>query len=368
MIIYLITNKVNGKKYVGQHCGDKDARWKQHLATALKKQDPKPLYRAMRKYGTDNFSYRVLESIPLNSGQAFLDEREIHFIKEYDTYIKNGKGYNLTLGGGGNMAIYCSTERRDNLSKSLDRKDYAKYDPSTGELLKIYDKLKVAAKENAIRNPGTIPTTAKFNNEHSGKYKTLAGFVWLSAVNDEEFPHKITPLKRKVVRRTQRKQKEYSTELAQYALTGLLVRIWDEPPRDVANEIGIPYSSLLRALRGDQKIVGGYFWRRFPKGKSPDQIKDKIENHVIKLSKRQLTTFPIFKIVNGREVMKYPSVMDAVIDSNVAPTKILNSLELGIPDDNEVVWKWLSRPSNIRHSVSEGLLGILSSEILSSYR
>lgn len=368
MIIYLITNKVNGKKYVGQHCGDKDARWKQHLATALKEQDPKPLYRAMRKYGTDNFSYKVLESIPLNAGQQLLDEREIHFIKEYDTYIKNGNGYNLTLGGGGNMATYCSTQRREKLSKSLDRKDYAKYDPSTGELLKIYDNLKDAAKENAIRNPGTIPTTAKFNNEHSGKYKTNGGFVWLSAVNDEEFPHKITPLKRKVTRQSQRTEKEYSTELAQYALTGLLVKIWDEPPRDVANSLNIPYSSLLRGLRGDQKVVSGYFWRRFPKGKSPDQIDDKLEDHVITLSKRQLTSFPIYKIVNDREVMKYPSVMDAVLDANVAPTKILNSLELGIPNKNGVVWRWAERPTRIRHSVSEGLLGILSAEILSSLR
>ena len=368
MIIYLITNKVNGKKYVGQHCGDKDARWKQHLSTALKRQDPKPLYRAMRKYSTDNFSYRVLESIPLNSGQELLDEREIHFIKEYDTYIKNGNGYNLTLGGGGNMSTYCSTERRDKLSNSLDRKDYAKYDPSTGDLVQIYDKLKVAAKENNVRNPGTIPTTAKFNNQHSGKYKTVSGFVWLSAVNDEEFPHKITPLKRTINRRIQTKSREYNTELAQYALTGLLVKIWNEPPRDVANSLNIPYPSLLSALRGDRKVISGYFWRRYPKGMSPDQIEDKIENHVIKLSKRQITTFPIFKIVNGREVMKYPSVMDAVIDSNLAPTQILNSLELGMPDNNEVEWRWVRRPSKIIHSISEGLLGILSSEILSSSR
>ena len=35
MIIYLITNTVNGKKYVGQHCGDSTKRWKEHLSSAL---------------------------------------------------------------------------------------------------------------------------------------------------------------------------------------------------------------------------------------------------------------------------------------------------------------------------------------------
>lgn len=366
MIIYLITNKVNGKKYVGQHCGDKDARWKQHLSTALKKQDPKPLYRAMRKYGIDNFKYQVLESIPLNSGQALLDEREIHFIKQYDTYIKNGKGYNLTLGGGGNMVTYCTTERSEKLSDSLDRLNYGKYDPETGELLNVYDKLKDAAIDNDILYKSSISSAANSYRVDDEKPKTTAGFIWVSTENDEPLPERVKPLGKKVKRR--KINKTYNTELAQYALTGLLVKVWDEPPAHVARSMSMSYPSLLKALRGDRNVVSGYFWRRFPKGRTPDQIDQKLEDHVITLSKRQLTTFPIYKVVNGREVMKYPSVMDAVIDANVAPTQILNALELGIPDKNEIMWKWVSRPTRIKHSVSEGLLSILSSEILSSYR
>lgn len=366
MIIYLITNKVNGKKYVGQHCGDKDSRWKQHLATALKKQDPKPLYRAMRKYGTDNFSYRVLETIPLNSGQSFLDEREVHYIKEYDTYIKNGKGYNLTLGGGGNMVTYCATERSEKLSDALDRLNYAKYDPETGELLKIYDKLKDAANDNDILYKSSINAAANSYRVDNENPRTVAGFIWVSTENDDSLPERVPPLKRKVKRR--QVEKTYNTELAQYALTGLLVKVWDEPPAKVAKAMSLSYPSLLKALRGDRNVVSGYFWKRFPKGRTPDQIDQKLEDHVITLSKRQLTSFPIYKIVNGREVMKYPSVMDAVIDANLAPTQILNSLELGLADKNEVMWKWVERPTRIRHSVSEGLIGILSTEILSSLK
>jgi group I intron endonuclease len=79
MIIYLITNTVNGKKYVGQHCGTTDSRWKQHLAAALKLEDPKPLYSAFRKYGVDNFTYEVLETLPKDANEELLDEREIYF-------------------------------------------------------------------------------------------------------------------------------------------------------------------------------------------------------------------------------------------------------------------------------------------------
>ena len=362
MIIYLITNKVNGKKYVGQHCGRKDSRWKQHLNEALKKQNPRPLYAAMRKYGTENFSYKVLEELDRMAPQELLDEREIYFISEYDTYIKNGKGYNLTLGGGGNMVTYCATDRGEKTSESLDRTDFAAYDPITGELYDVYDKL------DKNLDKGAIYRAAKYgeNSNENGTYKIVDGYIWLMGPENHRFPEKINIKDTQVAKK--RKPRNYSTEIAKYALSGLLVNVYDEPPRNVANQLNMSYPSLLKALRGDQRVVSGYFWRRFPKGTSPDQIDDKLENHVIKLSKRQITTYPIFKYVNDKEVMRYPSVMDAILDNNLAPTQILNSLELGKPDKNGFSWKWERRPSHIRHSVSEGLLGMLSSVISSSYQ
>ena len=59
-----------------------------------------------------------------------------------------------------------------------------------------------------------------------------------------------------------------------------------------------------------------------------------MEKHVITFSKRQLTNYPIYKIVSGREVMRYASVIDAIIENNLPPTEILNSLELGKNDSN----------------------------------
>ena len=353
MIIYLITNKVNEKKYVGQHCGTSDSRWKQHLAAALKLEDPKPLYAAFRKYGIENFTYEVLEVLPKDSDEKLLDEREIYFIKYYDTFIKNGKGYNLTLGGDGQIGTFCRTETKKKMSDSMDRSDYGKYDPETGGLIKIYGKLSDAAEENNIRNSGTIPTTAKFNKNEDGKYRAVGGFIWLSAPNGIELPSSIVPTGKKLKRKVITKKQEYTTEIAQYALSGLLIHVWEEPPRDVANALSIPYKSMLDVLKGKRKIAGGYFWRRFPKGTSPDEIEEKMEKHVITFSKRQLSSFPIIKVVSGREVMRYSSVIDAVIDNNLAPTEILNSLELGMPDLNNNMWVWVTRPNYIRHEIVE---------------
>lgn len=342
MIIYVIENKVNGKKYVGQHCGRKDARWKQHLNEALKKMNPKPLYSAIRKYGVDNFLYKVVEELDRNITQEFLDEREKFFVQHFDTYIANGKGYNLTLGGGGNMVTYCSTDRSERISQSLDNTDFAAYNPSTGELIDVYDRL-----TNNYNIPAIRRSAKDINNKMTGSYKVVDEYIWLTGPEGFNFPDSI-----KVINTVVQKKKAprtYYTEIGQFTLSGFLVKVWDEPPYNVANEMGISYQSLLKALKGDQRVVGGYIWRRFSKEDSPDQIEGVVQRHVVQFSKRQLTNFPIFKIVNGREVMRYPSVMDAIIESNLPPTQILNSLEKGEKDSEGAMWKWIKRPSHIRH-------------------
>ena len=357
MIIYLITNTVNGKKYVGQHCGTTDSRWKQHLQAALKLEDPKPLYASMRKYGIENFKYEVLEVLGKDADEALLDDREKHFIKEYNTFIGGGQGYNLTLGGDGIIGAFCRDETRKKMSDIQDKKDYAVYDPETGKLIKVFDKLKDASSEYDIRNAGWIPTVAKVNNEHSGKYKVLQGYVWLSSTNGEKFPESIVPIGKKISKKSKTKKINDKSEIAQYALSGLLVNVWDDNPRDISNKMSINYGSILDTIKGKKKIAGGYFWKRFPKGESPDEIEEKMEKHLITFSKRQLTGFPIMKYHDGREIKRYSSVMDAILDSNMAPTKILNSLELNMDDDNGNQWKWIERPNFIKHTIKEYYIG-----------
>ena len=242
------------------------------------------------------------------------------------------------------------------MSDIKDKKDYAVYNPETGKLIKVFDKLKDAATEYNVRNGGTIPTTAKFNNQHSGKYKSIGGVIWFSSTNGEDFPKSIIGSGVKLKRKTKTKS-EKNTEIAQYALSGLLVNVWDDNSRDISNAMSINYMSVVDAVNGKKKFAGGYFWKRFPKGESPDEIEEKMERHVITFSKRQLTGFPIMKYSNGRDIKRYQSVMDAIIDSNMAPTKILNSLELNMDDDNGNQWKWIERPNFIKHTIKEYYIG-----------
>lgn len=92
--IYKITNNINGKCYVGQS-DNIERRWREHKKRAFKidnNQQTNLLYRAMQKYGIDNFKFEILEECTKDC----LDEREIYYIAKYQSYIN---GYNLTTGG-----------------------------------------------------------------------------------------------------------------------------------------------------------------------------------------------------------------------------------------------------------------------------
>ena len=96
--IYLITNVVNDKKYIGKTTKHNPFdRWKEHKNTARlnnKQAQSMPILRAIRKYGADSFIFTLIEECP----DETVNDRERHYIQEYNTY---NYGYNITLGGDG---------------------------------------------------------------------------------------------------------------------------------------------------------------------------------------------------------------------------------------------------------------------------
>ena len=89
--IYLITNKINGIKYVGQAV-DIHTRFLGHKSDA-KNRPISDIDKAIHDYGIDNFTLEILEECKSEE----LDEKEKNWIKFYDTY--KGVGYNKTPGG-----------------------------------------------------------------------------------------------------------------------------------------------------------------------------------------------------------------------------------------------------------------------------
>ena len=105
MFIYKITNTINNKIYIGQVYNktiyDRFAR---HIKEASATH-PILLDRAIYKYGSENF---IIEQIDEATSLPELNEKEIYWIKYYNSSNKN-IGYNLTPGGDGGNTYLCKT-------------------------------------------------------------------------------------------------------------------------------------------------------------------------------------------------------------------------------------------------------------------
>jgi len=105
MIVYKTTNLINGKIYIGQDANNNP----RYLGSGF------VLKQAIEKYGRENFNKEILEFC----NESNLDQREIYWIKEYNSTDKT-IGYNRTDGGGGgNTRKHMSEEEITNYNNKI---------------------------------------------------------------------------------------------------------------------------------------------------------------------------------------------------------------------------------------------------------
>lgn len=149
--IYLATNNVNGKQYVGY-----DSAWPRRMRshiTSAKSNSPRAykqrFHDALRKYGPENFTWTVLYQSW--DQEHTLNVMEAHFIAEYRTFVgyEDCNGYNLTEGGEGQKNRPMSQETRDKKSASLTNKPTAMSN-AVHTPIGIFPGLRMAAKACGI--------------------------------------------------------------------------------------------------------------------------------------------------------------------------------------------------------------------------
>lgn len=155
MEIYMITNKVNNKKYVGQTTKTGIERFKAHIAAAFKYDANFKLSRALRKYGVENFSIETLKECSSKNELNFFEK---YFIEKFDT-LKNG--YNMTIGGEGGDT-YC--EKSELEMKQIKNKiSLANSFGNNGNAHQIYMKNIV---NNEIKKFGSLTECKKWFKEN----------------------------------------------------------------------------------------------------------------------------------------------------------------------------------------------------------
>ena len=97
-IIYMLTNKVNGKRYIGQHGTNNLDDGYMGTGVLIRKE--------IRKYGKENFTKEILCYC---KDRYEASEKEREYIEKYGTYAD---GYNLAKGGEGASGVKHTPEQR----------------------------------------------------------------------------------------------------------------------------------------------------------------------------------------------------------------------------------------------------------------
>lgn len=135
--VYKITNRLNGKIYIGQTKQTIEKRFVQHSKT------DSPLGKAMRQCGIENFTIEVIEYC---ENQEHLNEQERFWIKTLNCKVPNG--YNLADGGNGYARIvknqlpnvsHCKSSKKFTVGESLKRfrKEFGLTQKEIAEVLEI---------------------------------------------------------------------------------------------------------------------------------------------------------------------------------------------------------------------------------------
>lgn len=263
--IYLISNKYNDHKYIGQTLQTIEKRWYQHKLD-IKKYDY-PLYRALKKYGSNSFQVdeiEKLESKNKNELSHLLDEKEIYWISYYDTY---NNGYNQTIGG------------QNNAPNKFPEKSVVEYNMQCA-LINVYPSLTAASDATGfnISDISSCCLRKKVNR-----------------VQNRIFRYMDSPL-------TQTEIDWYKLkypQIYQYDFYGNLLNIFDFIQDAInylsSNGINILTGNICKCCEGKALSAGNYVWRKYP---------DKFDTHKTpnpskKIEKRDRTNGILLETFNS---------------------------------------------------------------------
>ena len=330
-------NKINGKVYIGQTKQRLEHRWDNgngYVSCTY-------FYKAIQKYGWDNFEHKVLKE-HLSKEEA--DFEEISLIAYYNS--NNPKyGYNISAGGAGNPVIkykniykydldgnfVCKINDITEIPKSqqpavrqcCDEKIHYAYgyqwklyhmdkiEPirSRGELhasnmvyqydvcgnfINRYPSIKIAAEENHIGVSGISKCCRK-------KQKTYQGFQWSYNYKDKIEPIEILYI--------------YKFDLAgKYVERFISIN-------EASRITKIRNSSISNCISGNIDTAGGFIWRRLPENYDITQP--------IKFEHRKWTAVVLIDN-KGNDIKKYVSISSAAKDLDINDPSAISKVCKGI--------------------------------------
>lgn len=123
MLIYKITNDINGRVYIGQTVLTLKERISSYKREYKFARVSRPILDAMRKYGWEHFRFDIIED-GIDS-QDELDSKEKYYIQFYKSLCSQN-GYNIELGGNGVGKHSDSTKKKNRAGSNWKQESYVR--------------------------------------------------------------------------------------------------------------------------------------------------------------------------------------------------------------------------------------------------
>lgn len=281
--IYKITCKINNKIYIGITSQGVENRWKQHIRAAYNTnhKDANCIFKkAIRKYKPENFTIDIIDTA---QSEQEAEEKEIYYIKKYNTFAfdNNSNGYNSTRGGDG--------------AKGYGMTPIVEIDIKSGTIINEYNSFKEAEKNYGHRINHIYDLSSSIST-------TLNTF----------FMHKDIALK---FTKADLKEKVHQccNPIVQLDLSGNFIDIWANI-KQIVDTLHFSQGNISAVIMGNRRFANNYIWMTYNEFKKEKSIT---------LRKIKTTAIPVLQYsIDGILVNKYDSIIEAEKMTGISNSKI----------------------------------------------
>lgn len=236
--VYYHKNLINGKGYVGITSRSVKERWGRN-GSQYKGQT---FWKAIAKYGWDNFTHEILET---NLEEEQAKQLETEYIKKFNT--KQPNGYNLTYGGDGTVGLVFTEEHLKNLRDShkghihseetkrrMTESQKERWKNLSKDKIRAFGYSKKGTKMSEKGRKNVAEANRKVREEARGAYS-------------EESKNKF--------------RKMYGRTIYQYTLDGELVKVWGSAKQaETESNKFFNNSSITRCVNTQRGTHKGFIW------------------------------------------------------------------------------------------------------------
>lgn len=295
-LIYIATNRFNGRSYIGQTRASLENRMRQHIRDAKRPDSVNTFHFALAQYGESGFDWSILDEFEGTKEEVIhaLNVAEEYHILKHKTRISE-YGYNATQGG------YASDKFDKAVNRKIQYKPVLQYDID-GNFIRGYDSITDVCREFGLKNHTNFVARGMWR-----------GFQWRVKEN-ENFPRKIDAYVRP----------KRSSSVLVYDSDGNFYKEYDSINKCKAD---LGKSFALRELKNEITIqrhtIGKMLVFRKRMDNYPQKIEVKVHYPKEKAHRDAPIEIPVLQYTReGKFMREYPSIQAAEIETGICNKSI----------------------------------------------